>query len=274
MEHTRWCHSMAGEEYARVYSWGHHPEFKGAYETASPCRHVDLPQTLLEPILTKRAINRGWTLRFNTRFLRIVSHTATDDPNRDMIVSEVQDTVFNKTYRIQSRFLFGCDGARSQVVRELGLPLDKKPGQGLALNVLVRADLTHLMANRTGNLHWVVRPDEESYPPWGWGVVVRMVKPWTEWMFIFLPTPGADLKAEEIDASDEAYVARVKEMIGDPDVGVELLHVGKWWINETVAERYSDGNVYVVSLAVFFLPLFPSIDLVWISCVVSSLSWR
>lgn len=28
MEHTRWCHSMVGEEYARVYSWGHHPEHK------------------------------------------------------------------------------------------------------------------------------------------------------------------------------------------------------------------------------------------------------
>jgi len=28
MEHTRWCYSMVGEEYARVYSWGHHPEHK------------------------------------------------------------------------------------------------------------------------------------------------------------------------------------------------------------------------------------------------------
>jgi hypothetical protein len=28
MVHTRWCHSMAGEEYARVYSWGNDPERK------------------------------------------------------------------------------------------------------------------------------------------------------------------------------------------------------------------------------------------------------
>jgi len=155
----------------------------------------------------------------------------------------VHDTLLNRTYRIQSRYLFGCDGARSQVVRELGLPLDRKPGQGLALNVLVRADLSHLMESRSGNLHWVVRPDEESYPPWGWGVVVRMVRPWTEWMFIFLPAPGKDLRAEEMDASEGEYLARVREMIGDEKVAVEVLHVGKWWINETVAERYSDGNV-------------------------------
>ncbi len=28
MAHTRWCHSMAGEEYARVYSWGNNPKRK------------------------------------------------------------------------------------------------------------------------------------------------------------------------------------------------------------------------------------------------------
>jgi hypothetical protein len=26
MTHTRWCNSMAGEEYARLYSWGNDPK--------------------------------------------------------------------------------------------------------------------------------------------------------------------------------------------------------------------------------------------------------
>ncbi|KAK5654740.1 hypothetical protein OQA88_7065 [Cercophora sp. LCS_1] len=239
MAHTRWCRSMAGDEFARVYSWGHHPSHRGAYETASPCQHVDLPQTLLEPILTRHAVNKGWTLRFNTRFVSLTR------PASDVIISEVHDAVLNKTYRIQSRYLFGCDGARSKVVRELELPLDKKPGQGLALNVLVKADLSRYMENRVGNLHWVVRPDEETCPPWGWAVVVRMVKAWSEWMFIFLPAPWANIQSpEQMDASDDEYVKRVKDMIGDETIPVELLHVGKWWINETVAERYSDGNVF------------------------------
>lgn len=45
MEHTRWCHSMTGEEWARIYSWGHDPHRHGDYSMASPCTHVDLPQT-------------------------------------------------------------------------------------------------------------------------------------------------------------------------------------------------------------------------------------
>ena len=26
MKHTRWCRSMAGEEFARIYSWGNDPQ--------------------------------------------------------------------------------------------------------------------------------------------------------------------------------------------------------------------------------------------------------
>lgn len=236
MEHTRWCRSMAGDEFARIHSWGNDPARRGDYAAASPCAHVDLPQTELEPILTRRATHEGWTVRFNTR---LVTFTR---PQRDQIISEVHDDVLGKTYRIQSRFLFGCDGARSQVVRELGIPLIKKPGQGLALNIFVDADLSHLIPNRSGNLHWVFQP-EKDYPPWGWAVIVRMVRPWKEWMFICLPVPGADVSVDQFSPTEEECIVRVKEIIGDDSVKVGIKDVSKWWINEIVAEYYSDGNV-------------------------------
>jgi hypothetical protein len=31
MVHTRWSNSMAGEEYARIYSWGNDPKRKVSY---------------------------------------------------------------------------------------------------------------------------------------------------------------------------------------------------------------------------------------------------
>lgn len=221
---------MAGEEFARLYSWGNDPKRVGDYEAASPCDHVDLPQTELEPILTRRAVHAGWTLRFNTSFVNFTR------PSPDVIISEVYDDVSRKTYRIQSRFLFGCDGARSQVIRQLGVPLIKKPGQGLALNVLLKADMSHLVKNRTGNLHWCFQPDRE-HPAWGWACLVRMVRPWDEWMFIFLPPPGADVKADDINlASKEEYRQRAKEMIGDDSVDVEILDVSKWWSQSSTSD--------------------------------------
>jgi 2-polyprenyl-6-methoxyphenol hydroxylase-like FAD-dependent oxidoreductase len=249
MTHTRWCKTMAGEEYARIYSWGNDPARKGDYDAASPCNHVDLPQTQLEPILTRRAIHKGWVLRFDTSFVKFTRSSP------DVIISEVRDEVLGLTYKIQSKYLFGCDGARSQIVRELKIPLVRKPGQGVALNILVKADMTQLMKTRTGNLHWVFDPTKE-YPDWGWMCILRMVKPWYEWMFIILPSPGADPSIENWKERKDEYLAKIREWIGDDSIDAEILNVSKWTINEIVAEYYSDGNIHCLGDAVHRHPPF------------------
>lgn len=95
---------------------------------------------------------------------------------------------------------------------------------------------------RVGNLYWVFKLEEgidgREVLVWGWVVIVRMVKFWIEWMFIFLVKLGMDLKGEEMEVIEEEYLVRVKEVIGDESVEVELVYVSKWWINEVVVERY------------------------------------
>ncbi|KAI1856387.1 hypothetical protein JX265_011634 [Neoarthrinium moseri] len=225
---------MAGEEFARLYSWGHDPQRKGDYETASPCNPADVPQTLLEPILIKYATNHGFKVRFNTAF---VNFDYSDDLKP--ITATLSDSLTGQEYQIKAKYLFGADGAQSRVVKQLGLPLKCKPGQGVAINVLVKADLSHLVETRMGNLHWVMQPDRD-HPEHGWMCIVRMVKPWHEWMFILLPDPKADLTMRPTNAD---YEKRVREIIGD-DTPTEILGVSRWYINEIVAERYSDGNIH------------------------------
>ena len=60
------------------------------------------------------------------------------------------------------------------------------------------------------------------------------------WMFILLPAPNAGV---EFETTDEEYLKRIKEFVGDDSIPVEILSISKWFINETVAEYYSDGNV-------------------------------
>lgn len=251
MQHTRWCHSMAGEEYARIHSWGHDPHRQGDYSDASPCKHVDLPQTLAEPIFIKRAVDRGWDVRFSTSMLSFE-----DKGDGKGVVSTVKDLKSDREYQILTRYLFGCDGARSQVVRQLNLPLIKKPGGGLALNVLVDCDLSHLVKTRVGNLHWTIQPDQ-PHPRWGHMALVRMVKPWHEWMFIIFPEPGWD-PAKEGEPTDDEYMSRVREFIGDDKIPASLIGISKWAVNETVAERYSSdsGNVHCLGDAVHRHPPF------------------
>ncbi|KAK6067261.1 2,4-dichlorophenol 6-monooxygenase [Seiridium cupressi] len=238
MVHTRWCHSMAGEEYARIHSWGNGPKRKGDYELASPCAPIDLPQTDLEPILVRHAIQHGFNTRFDTTLLCF-------EEAGDMIKATVLDNISGQKFQIHTKYLFGADGARSKVVRHLDLPLCAKPGQGVAINVLVKTDLSHLVKHRRGNLHWVMQPDRE-HPAFGWQGIVRMVKPWNEWMFILLPTQDFD---KHTQPSENEYRKRVQEFIGD-DTPAEILNISKWFINEIVAEEYSRGNIFCLGDAV------------------------
>lgn len=235
MEHTRWCYSMTGDEFARIHSWGHDPKRHGDYDAASPCDHVDLPQTLLEPILINRAKQCGWDVRFNTSLISFKEQAQNE------IISEVKDSVSGQTYSIQSKYLFGCDGARSQVMRQLDLPLIKKPGGGLAFNVLTKVDLSEYVKTRVGNLHWTIQPDRDP-PPYAWMGVVRMVRPWNEWMFIFLTKPDYDI-ATHGEPSMQDWEREVGIHIGNDKVPFEITDVSKWAINETVAETYSRGNM-------------------------------
>lgn len=183
--------------------------------------------------MVRHATENGFKTRFNTTLLSFE-----EDVETKLITTTLRDNVSNLEYQVRTKYLFGADGARSQVVKQLDLPLLIKPGQGLAINVLVKADLSHLIKHRQGNLHWVMQPDKE-HPQFGWMGIVRMVKPWHEWMFILFPTQNFDT---QIQPSKEEYLERVKDFIGD-DTPAEILDISRWYINEIVAKEYSQGNM-------------------------------
>ena len=185
-------------------------------------------------MLVSYATRNGFKCRFNTEFLSFI-----EDEEAGIITTTLHDNISKHIYKVRSKFLFGADGARSSVLRQLDVPLIKDPGGGTAVNLLVKTDLSHLMGPRMGNLHWVMQPDRE-HPDFGFVGVVRMVKPWHEWMFIFLPDPRVPTISSPTEAE---YLKRVKEFIGDDSILAEIIGISKWSINEVVAEHYSKGRV-------------------------------
>lgn len=59
-------------------------------------------------------------------------------------------------------------------------------------------------------------------------------------MFILFPPPGAGV---DFSPSQEEYYDCVRTMVGDDSIPIEILGISKWFINEIVAEYYSDGNM-------------------------------
>lgn len=237
MSNTTYCTSLAGEELGRCPSWGTEPARHADYVLQSPCSMVDAPQTIVEPILIGQAQVRGAKIRFDTEYL---SHVQ----DAEGVTTTVRDRLTGNEYTIRSKYLLGADGARSQVAEDAGLPFEGPGALAGAFNVVFEADLTHLVAHRPSVLYWMLQPGADMN---GVGLgVLRMVKPWTEWMLIW----GYDHTAGPPDLSDEVIRDLAVRLVGTDDFEMRVISKAPWTINYRYATTISNGRVFCAGDAI------------------------
>jgi len=180
--------------------------------------------------MLRYASQNGFSCRYSTEFIKF------EEEKSGTVLTTVRDMVLDQTFTIRSKYLFGADGARSSVVKQLGLPLAATPAKGLAVNIVVDVDMSHIVENRRANLHWLMQPDVE-HPRFDWLCICRLIRAHDQWMFIFLPPLGTKLDPEP---TQDEYLQRIKEYIGDPNISARIRSVSKWNINEIYAEAYNN----------------------------------
>ncbi|MFZ9482569.1 MAG: FAD-dependent oxidoreductase [Ilumatobacteraceae bacterium] len=237
MMNTTYCTSLAGIELGRCPSWGTDPARHADYLLQSPCTMVDAPQTIVEPILIGEAQVRGAKMRYDTEYL---SHVQ----DADGVTTSVRDRLTGAEYTIRSKFMIGADGARSQVAEDAGLPFEGPGVLAGAFNIVFEADLSHLVEHRPSVLYWMLQPGADQG---GVGLgVLRMVKPWTEWMLIW----GFDLEAGAPDLSDETIRDLAVKLVGTDDFEMRVLSKAPWAINYKYATRIANGRVFCAGDAI------------------------
>ncbi|MEL6800566.1 MAG: FAD-dependent monooxygenase [Pseudomonadota bacterium] len=227
------CESLAGEEIGRMNSWGTHPLSKAEHLMSSPTFMNDLPQTFMEPLLFKTACKRGTQARMSTEYK---SHVQ----DGDGVTTTCLDRLTGKEVVIRSKYLIGADGGNSLVAAHEDLPIAGKMGVGGSMNILFKADLSKYVAHRPSVLYWVMQPGADVG---GIGMgLVRMIRPWDEWLIVW----GYDINepAPEVDAAMATEVAR--QLVGDPELEIELLSANTWTVNDAYAEKLSSGRVFIM----------------------------
>ena len=225
------CTSLAGEELGRMKSWGKHPNSRAEHLLSSPSFMNDLPQTFMEPLLYKTACSRGTQSRMSTQYL---SHIEDEDG----VLSTCLDKLSNKEIKIRSKYLVGADGGNSKVAENIDLPFEGKMGVGGSMNILFKADLSKYVAHRPSVLYWVLQPGADIG---GIGMgLVRMIRPWNEWLIVW----GYDINqpAPKVDKDFATKVAR--DLVGDPELDIDLLSVSTWTVNNMYAKKMSKGRVF------------------------------
>ena len=234
MEYMRWCHSLLGEEYARAYAWGSAPTTtQPDMISSSPCKFVDLPQTLMEPLFIKYATDHGIQCRFSTKLIDV-------ERKDGFVYSTVEDLITKGVYQVKSRYIFGCDGGRSTVTRSLNVKFESAPSGGVACNILLEADLgEQQMQDRYANLHWIMQP--ETLHKFGIAPVIRMVKPWFQWMVVVFTPDAVEDPFKGLTPDSPELIQYVKDLFGDQKLKVKILRIDPWTIREGVATKFSNG---------------------------------
>ncbi|WP_049783619.1 FAD-dependent oxidoreductase [Corynebacterium efficiens] len=232
MGDTIYCESLAGEEIGRRPTWGFRPDRRADYELASPSMPCDLPQTLMEPILVENATKRGTQTQFSTEY---ISH----EQDADGVNVRVRNRLTGHEYTIRARYLIGADGARSRIAEEIDTPFEGAMDIGGSMNIQFKADLSHLVAHRPSILYWVFAPGSNIG---GIGAgLVRCVRPWNEWLVVW----GYDITGTPPELNDEEAKRIVRNLVGIPDLEMEITGYSLWGNNEQYATHMQKGRVFI-----------------------------
>jgi 2,4-dichlorophenol 6-monooxygenase len=261
MGETLWTTSLAGPEIARLRTWGTGEERIGDYLQQSPCPMLDIPQTFMEPVLIHHAAARGASIAMNTEYLSYAQ-------DADGVTVRLRDRLSGRKYGIRARYLFGADGARSKIVEDLGLPLEGHIARAGTHYTLFRADLTRFVAHRPSILYWIIS-DNASFGEIGQGLL-RAIRPWNQWIAGW----GFDKDQGEPQYDDEELKRRIRILIGDDTVPVDIESRMIWYVNQQYAATYSMGRVFCGGDAVHRHP--PSSGLGSNTCIQDAfnLAWK
>jgi 2,4-dichlorophenol 6-monooxygenase len=234
---TVFCTSIAGDEIGRILTWGTHPARAADHLLASPSHMCDIPQTYLEPIMITAATKKGTHTRFSTEY---ISHVQ----DADGVTATVRDRLTGSVYQIRAKYMLGADGARSIIQQELQLPMEGKMDIAGSMNITFKADLAAHVGHRPSVLYWVIQPGANIG---GIGAgLVRMVRPWNEWLIVW----GFDISQPPPVLDDDAAVQIVRNLVGIPDLEVEITGKSLWGNNECFATHLQKDRVFALGDAI------------------------
>ena len=100
--------------------------------------------------------------------------------------------------------------------------------------------------------------------------LLRAVRPWDQWIAGW----GFDLKNGEPDLDHGRALEKIRALVGDPNLNVDIVSVAPWYVNQAYAPTYSVGRVLCGGDAVHRHP--PSSGLGSNTCVQDgfNLAWK
>jgi 2-polyprenyl-6-methoxyphenol hydroxylase-like FAD-dependent oxidoreductase len=193
----------------------------------SPQKRERCPQNMFDPILRKFAESQqGTTVLFRHQFVAF-------EQDRDGVTAKVIDIDSQREFTIRARYLVGCDGGKSAVREQLGIPMNGRGVLTYTTNVIFRCpDFNRLHDKKPGYRYMFVGPDGM------WATIVA-INGRDNWRMSII----GDAR-EKLRYSEDELRAFAHRAMGQP-FELEILNVLRWTRIEQVADSYHDGRVFI-----------------------------
>ncbi|GAA0526202.1 FAD-dependent oxidoreductase [Saccharopolyspora subtropica] len=202
----------------------------------TPASAADASQANAERILLARARELGAEVRFGTT----LESFEQDDAGVRAVLA---DAGGNRI--VQADYLVAADGHRSPIREQLGIGTHGRGTLGHSIHWLVRADLSHVVGDRQV-MYYLQNPRLSG----GTGVLAS-----TDRADEFVVGVGFDPRREGLaDFTEQRRLEQIRLATGVPDLQVEILQANTTEIGMRVADRFSDGRVYLVGDAAHTMP--------------------
>jgi 2-polyprenyl-6-methoxyphenol hydroxylase-like FAD-dependent oxidoreductase len=207
----------------------------------SPCTRVFITQSVLEPLLQKRAVELGAELRFGTRMTSF-------EQDADGVTAVIEDRDTGKRQTVRARYMVAADGSHSSIRERLGI---RMLGRGVfsdSVTIYFRAPVAPLMRGRNLSVIMVVNPVLRGF--------FRIEKPY-ESGFLAVHTIG-DPAHPETNVSNgltnERCLEYVHAALGTDEVPVTIENVMHWQSTADIAECFRQDRVFLAGDAAHVMP--------------------
>jgi putative polyketide hydroxylase len=233
----RFLRTAVGEQLGVIESKG----FEGPGPDVSPAWPVMSSQELIEAILLDGVRASGMVdVRFATEATRLLRGGRADD---DGTALEVRSRATKATETLTGPALVAADGAASFVRGELGIELEGSKELSHIVNCYFRADIERHLGDRKGVLFFVANEHAAG--------VLQPLDGAGRWLCQISVAP-ADWSLDEF--THERARAWIRAAVGVEGLEPEVLSLGLWKLNATVAERFVQGRVLLCGDAAHQFP--------------------
>ncbi len=227
--------TLAGKEIATYIA-----NLNEGVRDASPCLRVFISQSLLEPLLQKRAQELGAELRFATELVSF-------EQDKDGVTAVIRSRDSGDPQTVRAQYMIAADGAHSPIREQLGIPMRGRGVFSNSITIYFRADVRPLLRGRNLSVIYVLNPTLRGF--------FRFEKPFTSGFLAVNAIgdpqqPTTDLR----NLSPEQHLELVYAALGTRDVPVTIDNVMHWQACADVAERFQGGRIFLAGDSAHVMP--------------------